>query len=209
MSYFPMFVELSGRKCLVIGGGRVAYRKAKVLKDFGAEITVAAPEILYAIREIPGIKVMKEGWEYILGTEEWALVVAATDDWQVNHMVSEACRRRKIPVNAVDQADDCTFIFPSYIKQGEVTGAFTSGGSSPVVTQYLKEQMKGYLTEFIGEIAEYLGGIREEVKREIAPEDRKKLYRRLLCLALEEERIPTEEEKEGILTFYKMKSEGN
>lgn len=201
-----MFVELSGRKCLVIGGGRVAYRKVKVLKDFGADITVAAPEILYAIREIPGIKVIKEDWQCILDMEEWVLVVAATDDWHVNHAVSEACRSRKIPVNAVDQAEDCTFIFPSYIKRGEVTGAFTSGGLSPAITQYLKEQAKEYLTDFIGEMAEYLGGMREEVKKEIAPEDRRTLYKELLHLALEEERIPTEEEKEGILTFYKNKS---
>lgn len=201
-----MFVELSGRKCLVIGGGRVAYRKVKVLNDFGADITVSAPEILCAIREIPGTKIIEQDWKCILDTEKWALVVAATDDWEVNHAVSEACRIRKIPVNAVDQEEDCTFIFPSYIKKGEVTGAFTSGGSSPLVTQYLKAQAEEYLTDFIGEIAEYLGSIREEVKREIAPENRKKLYRELLNLALKDERVPTDKERAEIFTFYKNNS---
>lgn len=198
-----MFIELSGRKCLVIGGGRVAYRKVKVLKDFGAEVTVTAPEILCAIREIPGTKIIEQDWKCIFNTEKWALVVAATDDREVNHAISEACRIRKIPVNAVDQEEDCSFIFPSYIKKGEVTGAFTSGGLSPVITQYLKKQTESCLTDLIGEMAKYLGSIREEVKRKIAPGNRKALYRELLNLALEKERIPTDKEKSEIFTFYK------
>ncbi len=64
-------------------------------------------------------------------------VIAATDDQKTNHEISHM-QRKKIPVNAVDQKEDCGFIFPSYVKEGEVVAAFSSGGQSPLITQYLK-----------------------------------------------------------------------
>lgn len=191
MSYFPMFVELSDRQCLVVGGGNVALRKVKVLKDFGAVVTVAAPNILADIKEISNVSVIEtENVNGILKSLEWDVVIAATDDYEVNHQIADFCRAKKIPVNAVDQVEDCSFIFPSYIKKGEVTGAFTSGGLSPVITQYLKEQNHTIITDFIGELAEHLGSIREEVKSEIPAEERKSYYQQILNEALMKKELP-------------------
>lgn len=199
MSYFPMFVNLEDRTCLVIGGGKVAYRKIRVLKEFGANLIVVAPEIIEEIIQMDGIFCIQKPFEKedLEGKE---LVIAATEDKELNHQISMECRKLKIPINAVDQIDDCDFIFPSYVKQGEVVGAFTSGGQSPVITQYLKEQAKSYVTEYIGQMAECLGNIREEVKSRIKTEKkRKKLYQQILRSGLESKQIPKDHEIEKMI----------
>ena len=195
MAYFPMFVQLKNKKCLVIGGGRIALRKIEVLKDFEADVTVIAPEMIPQIRQIDKIRrifrtFMEEDFK------EAELVVAATNDPKVNSEISKICMQRKIPVNAVDQKEDCSFIFPSYVKEGEVVAAFSSGGQSPMITQYLKEKIKPNLTEELGQIAQILESLRAFAKSWIATEQqRKEFYKELLQIglkdidSLEEQRI--------------------
>ncbi len=194
MSYFPMFVELKNQPCLVVGGGNVALRKAMALKDFGAKVTVEAPAILTEIKEMEGVICLEK--EFTADDiAEWSLVVAATDDAVLNSQVSQLCRNKKVPVNAVDQIEDCSFIFPAYLKEGEVVAAFSSGGQSPSIAQYLKSQMKPAMTPLIGELAGCLGNIREIVKQCTQSEyDRKKIYQEILKLALDKDALPSEEE---------------
>lgn len=194
MSYFPMFIELKNRHCLVVGGGKIALHKVNVLHDFGAKITVISPEILPEIYQIKGVFCCERSFlqEDIYEQE---LVVAATDNQELNHRISMACREKKIPVNVVDQPEDCSFIFPAYLREGEVVAAFSSGGQSPAITQYLKAQMRSVMTPQLGEIAACLGSLRETVKRQVKTEqERKKLYQELLQDALEWDTVPTKEE---------------
>lgn len=193
MSYFPMFVELKDQDCLVVGGGRIAFRKVQVLQDFGAAVTVVAKEIVPELERHAGVHCLKKecGPEDLAGRK---FVVAAAGDREQNRKVSEWCKDRGIPVNVVDQPEDCSFIFPAYLKQGDVVAAFSSGGQSPVMTQYLKEQMRPVMTEEIGELAASLGRIREHVKRCVATEElRKKVYQELLQAGLGENGVLTEE----------------
>ena len=177
MAYFPMFVQLKKKKCLVIGGGKIALRKIEVLKDFEADITVIAPEMITQIRQIDQIcRIFRTFMEKDFNEADF--VIAATDDQKTNHEISQICRRKKIPVNAVDQKEDCSFIFPSYVKEGEVVAAFSSGGQSPLITQYLKE---------IGQLAQILGSLRKLAKSCIATEqERKAFYKELLQIGLED-----------------------
>lgn len=137
MAYFPMFVNLMDQECLVCGGGKVALRKVEVLLDFGARVTVVAPEICEEIQDIAQIKLL---WRYPEESDldGIALLIAATSDKEANHHLAQMAKAKGIPVNAVDQTEDCTFIFPSYIKEQNLVAAFSSGGNSPVMTQYLK-----------------------------------------------------------------------
>ena len=152
MSYFPLFMELKDRDCLVVGGGRVAWHKVKVLMDFGARVSVVAPAIIPEMGELGPVQQFQR--EFSDGDVKGrTLVVAATDDEVLNRRISGLCQERGIPVNAVDQIQDCSFIFPAYVKQGEVVAAVSSGGQSPVMTQYLKAQIKPFMTEEIGELA--------------------------------------------------------
>lgn len=202
MSYFPMFIELQSRPCLVAGGGQIAFHKVKVLIDFGAQITVVAPEILPEIEEISGVDCQKRSFKEA-DLEGQELVVAATNDKKLNHRISLICRKKKIPVNVVDQPEECSFIFPAYIKEKEVVAAFSSGGQSPVITQYLKEQMRSVATPLLGEMASCLGCLRKNVQQSAKTNDaKKKIYREILMLSIEKDRIPTEEEIEQIINKY-------
>lgn len=198
MSYFPMFIELKGRHCLIVGGGQTALHKAKVLADFGARLTVVAPKILPEIREMNAVTCREKYFEPedVMGQE---LVVVATDDKEANHYISEVCKREHIPVNAVDQIEDCSFIFPAYIKEGEVVAAFSSGGQSPVVTQYLKERMRPILTGLVGQLAARLGDLRKQVQENVPEHARKYIYRKILHLGLNKGALPSEEEIEEIM----------
>lgn len=199
MAYFPMFVDLEGQPCLVVGGGKVALRKVKVLCDFGAEVTVAAPEILGEIKDMPGVKCLERGYDEDL-LDGMALAVAATDDAGQNRMVSRQCGERKIPVNAVDQIEDCSFIFPSYLRSRGLVAAFSSSGKSPVMAQYLKGQMEPAVTPFAGELTDYLGSIRDEVKRRVGTEARRKtVYQQVLLYAMERKSLPDKEKLEEII----------
>lgn len=202
MSYFPMFIELEHAPCLIVGGGRIALRKVEVLLDFGASITVVANDIMEEILSIKAVRSVKKDFE----PEDLAgmfLVVAATDDKELNHKIASVCRKQKIPVNAVDQIEDCSFIFPAYLKNGEVVSAFSSGGQSPVITQYLKKEVTPLMTGQIGGLAALLGVLRETVKEQVKTErERKMLYREILHLGLEKNEIPTDEEIAEILAGY-------
>ncbi len=208
MAYFPMFVQLKHKKCLVIGGGNVALRKIQVLKDFEADVTVIAPEMNSQIRQIPKIcRIFRSFMEEDF--EQADLVVAATDDKDVNHVISVICRQRKIPVNAVDQKEDCSFIFPSYVKEGEVVAAFSSGGQSPVITQYLKKEIKPVLTNELGQIAQTLGTLRTMAKECIETEElRKAFYQELLRIGLEDTNYLDEDMINKVIQKYISKKEG-
>lgn len=202
MSYFPMFIQLKGESCLVVGGGAVALRKVEVLQDFGAAVLVTAPAILPEIKSRNGVR-WREGCFDPRDLKGQRLVVAATDRKEENHRISLLCRERGIPVNAVDQTEDCDFIFPSYLRSGEVVAAFSSGGQSPVVTQYLKERTSPVMTEVLGELAEQLGSLREQVKQAVDEKQRKAVYQALLQRGLEQGAVLSWEEAEQIITAMK------
>lgn len=209
MAYFPMFLDISDKKCLVVGGGKVALRKVLVLLDFDARVTVVARKISDEIKRLPVDVCERDYAEEDI--KACVLVVAATDDAKFNHKLAETAKRYHIPVNAVDQPKDCTFIFPSYVKKQNLVGAFSSAGNSPVLTQYLKEETKKVLTDELGTINEYMGSIRATVKASLATErERKKVYRAVLEELLKrneagQELQLSESELQGIIT--KMEEE--
>lgn len=167
-----------------------------MLADFGAELLVIAPEICEEIKNFAAGNIAYEERVYMpQDIGNCFLVVAATDDEERNHEIAQICRQKKILVNAVDQIGDCDFIFPSYVKEGAVVGAFSSGGNSPVITQYLKSCMKRTITPFLGRMADFLGSIRPEVKEKVKTEkERKAVYQSLLVQGLSEEKLPVRED---------------
>ncbi len=209
MSYFPMFIDLKDRNCLIVGGGRVAFRKVQVLCDFGAVIKIVAREVCKEIKEISrtnkNISYEKKAFSE-QDLEGIYLTVAATSQKELNHTVSIMCRQKNIYINVVDQIEDCTFIFPSYVKEGDVVGAFSTGGKSPLITQYLKESVKGTLTPFVGELADFLGSIRTFVKENTqTEEERRQIYQQLLKDALDSEKIP---DKKNVSRWIELKKNG-
>lgn len=209
MAYFPMFVDMTERECLIVGGGNVAYRKVIVMLDFGAKVTVVAEDICDELRKLKIDDIASEDktGSYTANKENrityikrrferkdcdgMEMVIAATDDSVLNHEIAEYCKAKDIMVNAVDQKADCSFIFPSYIKEKNLVAAFSSGGNSPVLTQYLKGKEQEILTPFLGELNEYMGQIREKVIAQYDTQaERKRVFKEILCAAIDNGRIP-------------------
>jgi len=179
-----MYIDLKDAPCLVVGGGKVALRKVEVLLDFGANVSVVAPEITGELQQKPGVHCRIRPFEE-KDIDGMALVVAAAGEAGLNHRISLLCKAQKIPVNAVDQKEDCTFLFPAYVKRKEVTAAVTSGGASPVLSQYLKRKIEEQMPENIGNVAEALGKVRPQVKAALSAEQQRKMaYQKLLELGL-------------------------
>lgn len=208
MAYFPMFVDMTERECLIVGGGNVAYRKVIVMLDFGAKVTVVAEDICDELRKLTTDDIASEDktGSYTANKENritfikrrferkdcdgMEMVIAATDDNALNHEIAEYCKAKDIMVNAVDQKADCSFIFPSYIKEKNLVAAFSSGGNSPVLTQYLKGKEQEILTPFLGELNEYMGQIREKVIAQYDTQaERKRVFKEILCAAIDDGRI--------------------
>lgn len=161
--HFPLFLELEGRPCLVVGGGKVAVRKAAALRSFGAAVTVVAPRIDPALEDGTAT-LLRRGFEDA-DVEGRTLVVAATDEGETNRRVSRLCRARGIPVNVVDDPPNCTFIFPAVFRKGPITAAVSSGGACPVAAKLVRDKVAGLVADdFIAEV-ERLGAEREELKR--------------------------------------------
>lgn len=196
MAYFPMFVNLKDQPCLVVGGGMVAYRKVKVLLDFEARVVVVGENICDKIYEITKksnqLELQKKCFEDA-DCDNMFMVIAATDDNLLNHHIAEICNSKGIMVNAVDQKEDCSFIFSSYIKEKNLIAAFSSSGNSPVLAQYLKSQEKEILTPFLGELNEYMGKIRKRVIEKYGTEDkRKEIFKEIVNTAIENGELPQE-----------------
>ena len=196
MAYFPMFVNLKDQPCLVVGGGMVAYRKVKVLLDFEARVVVvgenSCDKIYEIVKKSNQLELQKKCFEDA-DCDNMFMVIAATDDKELNHHIAGICNSKGIMVNAVDQKEDCSFIFSSYIKEKNLIAAFSSGGNSPVLAQYLKSQEKEILTPFLGELNEYMGKIRKRVIEKYDTEDkRKEIFKEIVNTAIENGELPQE-----------------
>ena len=112
MALFPLFIELDDADVLIVGGGRVALRKALSLADYGARVRLAAPEFCPELEADQRFELLRRGFEDA-DIEGARLVVAATGDRALNSRVSALCRERGVPVNVVDYPGECSFIFPA------------------------------------------------------------------------------------------------
>ena len=185
MALFPLFIELSGRRVLIVGGGRLALHKAKMLSPYGAELTAVAPEFCTELEAIEGLTLTRRAFEP--GDVEGAeIVIAATDERDVNRTVSALCRERGIPVNVVDELSECSFVFPALLRRRALSAGVTTAGCSPTAAAWARDRLDEALPEGFEDVVAWLGSLRPELKARI-PEQRRRsaLFRRLFELAME------------------------
>lgn len=194
MGYFPFFMELDGQPGLIVGGGTVALRKVQKLLPYGPRLTVVSPHILPELEQVPGL---------ILSRREFSpddlagvfFAVAATDDQVLNRTVSALCRARNIPVNAVDDRDACSFLFPALVKRGGLSVGISTSGASPTAAIWLKEQINALLPERFDRILDWLEEQRPRLKSLIPGEvQRSRLFAALFTACLDQGRPLTEAE---------------
>jgi siroheme synthase-like protein len=175
VAYYPVFLELKGRRCLVIGGGRVAEGKVQGLLEAEAEVTVLAPAISPALSNLLAAgKIKHTAREYADGDlEGYDLCFIATDDGAINAAVAAAGRKSGVWVNAADDPANCDFILPSVVRQGQVVLAASTGGASPALARRLREELRAFLSEDFAPLAELLAEARAGLKKRgqtLAPE---------------------------------------
>ncbi len=148
-SYLPVFLDLRGMRALVVGAGAVAARKIDALLAGGASVTVAARELSPAVEERAGRgEIAAVRGEYRPDLLDGAeLVFAASSDRALNAHVAREARRRRIPVNAADAPDDCTFILPAVVRGEEFTAAVSTGGRNPGAARALREFLEEHRAE--------------------------------------------------------------
>ena len=200
MPYFPMFVNLENKNVLVVGGGKVALRKIEKILPYGAKVTVIAPRVLKEIEEIEGIVVKKCFFEEKHLEMELSMVIAATNDKQVNQNLSLLCQERKIPINVVDCQEACSFIFPALVQKGDFSVGISTGGASPTASVYYKEKIQACVPENIDELLDWLEEKRKELKKRIPNQAKRAgLLRTILEECIEKGRTLTEEELSSYL----------
>ncbi len=143
-SYYPVYLNLRGRRCVIIGGGAVAEGKISRLLDSGAVICVISPDATPGIRQfVDDGSVRWEQREYRPGDLEGAFIaIAATNLREVNRRIFEEAEQRGVMLNAVDDPPNCSFITPSIVQRGPVTLAISTGGVSPALARKLRESLQ-------------------------------------------------------------------
>ena len=167
----------------MIGGGEVAERKVESLLEFGAAVTVIAPELTPRLSELAGTGAIKHVAErYKSGALEGAfLVIAASDDTEVNKAASLEAQRLGVPVNVADDPDLCTFIMPAILHRGELVISVSTSGKSPAMARRLREELESRFGPEYGELADLLGELRDEVKAKYPDQrDRRRAFARIL-----------------------------
>ncbi len=180
---FPVNLNLKGRKCLVVGGGRVAERKVNSLLQCGAEIWIASPKLTEKLG-----KLIKEERINFAGThyeteylQDCALAISAVDDPSVNARVADDCFARNIPVNAVDDPERCSFTVPSVLRRGSLCITVSTDGKSPLLSRRIREKLESSFGPEYAEFLDLMGEIRSRVIRDVPDiEKRRRIFQCLI-----------------------------
>lgn len=186
--YYPVFLDLRGRSCVVIGAGPVAVWKARSLVRAGAEVTVVSPESPKELRErLDGADVNHVARSYREGDLRGAfLVIGATDDPDVQRRVREEASQEKVLCNVVDVAELCDFIAPAILERGSLQVAVSTSGAAPRLAGRVRDRIGDVLGPEYALVVDLLGRIRDELREGLADPDE----RRSVLLRLAESNLP-------------------
>lgn len=178
MDFLPLFHNLKGREVLVIGGGEIALRKARLLSEAGAVLRVVAPDVEPELSELVG----KGGGRTLLRCYEaddlagCVLAIAATDDEPLNAQVSRDARALGMPVNVVDSPELCTVIFPAIVDRSPLMIAVSSGGDAPVLARLMRARIETWVPSVYGELAGLAEKFRSQVKARFADVQQRRVF---------------------------------
>ncbi len=180
---FPVFLSLSGKKCLVVGGGRVAERKIADLLECEANINVISPTAGDSIQLWSNQSLIS--WQAreieVSDLDNVCMVFVATNNMDANRLVVNWCRERGILVNAVDDPPNCDFYVPAVVRRNSLVVAISTEGKSPMFARKLREQLEGFIGEEYGEFVDFLGEQREPIKQAVNDiEKRKRIFEALV-----------------------------
>lgn len=183
MDYFPVFLDLKNRLCLLVGGGEVATRKGRMLAKAGARLRIVAPEISAELREL-AIKNNGELHERDYQSDDLhdcVLVIAATDIESLNEQISADAQALHLPVNVVDTPALCTYITPAIIDRSPLVIAVSSGGEAPVLARLVRAKLEAFIPASYGKLAQIASQWRDRIKTRFSDGDnRRKFWEKIL-----------------------------
>ncbi len=167
-AYYPVSLNIRGRKCVVVGGGEVALGKVRTLLEHGADVKVISPDFCPELAQLSDsgkISVRNHSYETgdLAGT---FLAIAATNDREINRQVAEEARSSTVLVNVVDDAENSDFIVPSYLRRGGLTIAVSTSGQSPALARKIRTRLEKEITNQYGTLTCIIGEVRSEIRRE-------------------------------------------
>ena len=167
-TYYPIFLNIQGRKCVVVGGGEVAERKARALVEQGALVTVISARVSDGLAQLAEQRAIQISLrDYQPGDLEDALVaIAATDAPEVNIDVAREGRKRGVLTNVVDDPEHSDFIVPSLLRRGDVSIAISTSGKSPALARRIRTELEQSFAPEYASLALLLAEVRQELKRD-------------------------------------------
>ncbi len=178
MDYLPLFFDLRQRPVLLVGGGDVALRKARLLIRAGARITLVAHHVLPELHEMlelhQGVVLIGEYHPELL--DDKVLVLAATDDDSLNERVHYDAQARNVPVNVVDNPRLCTFVFPAIVDRSPIVIGISSGGQSPVLARLLRARLETWIPGGYSRLGQLVGRFRDQVKARFGSVNERRIF---------------------------------
>lgn len=166
--YYPVFLDIKGKKCAVVGGGQVALRKVRTLLEHEASVEVISPALCSELNKLSKsgeIRVLRK--DYQAGDLQGAFIaIAATDNSEINLAVVKDARNRGILVNVVDCAENSDFILPSYLRRGDVIIAISTSGRSPALARRIRSRLEKDFGDEYASLALLIDEVRAEIKLE-------------------------------------------
>lgn len=183
MKYYPIFLDVRHRHCLVVGGGSVGVRKAVTLLECGAAVTVVSPRVSERLTELAkneSLTIEKRPFRFS-DLKDKFLVIGATDNQELNQQIHAESERLDILCNIADQPKACNFILPSIVKQGDLVIAISTSGKSPAFAKKLRQDLEQQLGNEYAVFLELMGAVRKKLlAKDHQPEVHKPLFEALI-----------------------------
>lgn len=180
--YYPVFLNLEGKDCVVIGGGKVSLRKVKTLIDCGAKVCVFSPEA------VPGLEALAEHGTIVLEKKTYepddlvgaSLVICATDDTELNAQIAREAKDRGLLVNVVNEPEVGNFIVPSTLRRGKLSIAVSTEGASPALAKKVRENLESQLGTEYEIFLEAMENFRKKTQQALDKNMRKEFFLKLV-----------------------------
>jgi precorrin-2 dehydrogenase/sirohydrochlorin ferrochelatase len=177
MTYYPIFLDLNNQNVVVVGGGEVAERKIKNLLTYGCTIYISSPHLTPYLQQLVATKKIHHIPYESLDTyiDDTFMVIAATDDAEVNSRIASLAKKHGLLINTVDQPKDCNFIMPSIVKRGNLQIAISTAGKSPALAKKIRKSLESTFPPEYDSFAELLGIIRTKLLSQNQPSSKNKI----------------------------------
>jgi precorrin-2 dehydrogenase/sirohydrochlorin ferrochelatase len=178
-AYYPVCLSTKGKRCLIVGGGEVAARKARALAEAGADVVVVSPDVCDTISERADITVLQKPWDE-RDLDDAFLVIAATNDRALNEKIAGTARRRRVLCNVVDDASLSDFILPASVRRGALLVSVSTSGALPALARKTREELEKTFGQEYADYLDIVGQMRENIIRDVPDETaRREIFRRL------------------------------